>query len=162
MESFCAIRAVGALSSFLAPSAGLRSVFSGDDEDAVITDDAGGRVFSRMGTNALRTSSAADSLPHSLGLLGGVLDGLFGMAAGVVVAVVVFAGSVVYSVGYFTGSKEYGGRTVGGKVGRNRSADDIGMVPEEAEKQSASIREAAAILEEALVGEGRLSRIVVA
>ena len=126
-------------------------------------------MFSRIGTNALRTSSAADSLPHSLGLLGGVLDGLFGIAAGVVVAAVAFAGSVVYSVGYFTGSKEYGGRTVGGKVGGNRSADDIGMVPEETEKNIATIREAAGILEELpfgerepLVGEGRLSRIVVA
>lgn len=100
----------------------------------MITDDVGGSVFNLMGTNALRISSAADSLPHSLGLLGGVFDGLLGMAAGVVVTMVAFGGSVVYSVGYLMCSKVYGGRTVGGKVGGNRSVVGIGMVPGEAQK----------------------------
>lgn len=64
-------------------------------------------MFSLIGTKALlRTSSAVTSLSDSLGLLGGVLDGLFGIVEAVVVVVVeivdiVFPCNVVYSVGYF-------------------------------------------------------------
>lgn len=80
------MRATGALRSFLVPSGFFGNVLSGDDDDGVrgVTD---GRVLSLIGTKALRTSSAADSLPLSLGLLGGVLDGLFGS-----ISVVVFGG----------------------------------------------------------------------
>lgn len=126
------IRAVGALSSFFVPSmAFFDGILSEGDEDAVTTDVAGGKVFNLIGTNALRISSAADSLPDSLGLFGGVLDGLFGMVADTVVLLVVFGGSVAYSVGYFTWSNGYDGKTVGGKVGGNKSVVGIGIVPEE-------------------------------
>lgn len=103
---FWEIRVFGAFSSFLTPSIGLLgTVVSGDEAVALITDVVGGNVFNLMGTNALRISSAADSLPDSLGLLGGVLDGLLGMAdCAIVVVVVVFGGSDAYSVGYFTWS----------------------------------------------------------
>ena len=99
------IRAVGALSSFFVLSMTFfDGILSEGDEDAVTTDVAGGKVFNLIGTNALRISSAADSLPDSLGLFGGVLDGLFGMVADTAVLLVVFGGSVAYSVGYFTWS----------------------------------------------------------
>lgn len=108
----------GIFNLFLVPSVGFfGTILSGDEEDAVITELVGGRVFNLMGTNALRTSSPFDSLPNSLGLFGGVLDGLLGMVAGVLLVVLVFAGRVAYSVGYMTGSNGYDGRTVGGKVG---------------------------------------------
>lgn len=127
------MRAVGALSSFLEPSTTpfLVGSRSGDEaEEAVTTDVVGGRVFNLMGTKALRTSSAADSLPDSLGLFGGVLDGLVGIVACALELLLDFGGSVVaYSAGYFTWSNGYDGRTDGGNVGGNRSVDGIGMVP---------------------------------
>lgn len=122
---------VGAFNSFLPLSSVFFGVIlSGDEQDAAMTVDAGGRVFNLMGTNALRISSAADSLPDSLGLFGGVLDGLFGMVADVVVVLVVFGGRVAYSAGYLTWSNGYDGRTVGGNAGGNRSDVGIGIVPE--------------------------------
>lgn len=126
------MRAVGALSSFLEPSTTpfLVGSRSGEAEEAVTTDVVGGRVFNLMGTKALRTSSAADSLPDSLGLFGGVLDGLVGIVACALELLLDFGGSVVaYSAGYFTWSNGYDGRTDGGNVGGNRSVDGIGMVP---------------------------------
>lgn len=107
------ISAVGALSSFLVPSGFLGSVLSGEEDEGVI-EDTGGRVLRRIGTKALRTSSGDDSLPLSLGLLGGVLEGLFGTI------IVAFGGSGGYS--YFMWSaKGYEGITVGGKLGAKRS-----------------------------------------
>lgn len=94
------IRAVGALSSFFIPwMAFLDGILSEGDDAAMTMDVVGGKVFNLIGTNALRISSAADSLPDSLGLFGGVLDGLFGMVADTAVLLVVFGGSVAYSVG---------------------------------------------------------------
>lgn len=75
------IRAFGALSSHRVPSIGLllllllllQFILSGD------ADEAGIIVLGLIGAKALRTTSSGDdSLPLSLGLRGGVLDGLFG------------------------------------------------------------------------------------
>lgn len=93
LDAFCETIVLGALRSFLTPSAGLlvTVVVSGEDEVAGKPDEAIGMAFSLMGTNALRISSAVDSLPDSLGLLGGVLEGLVGTTGcvvGMVVAVV--------------------------------------------------------------------------
>lgn len=107
-DVFSEMRVLGAFSSFLTPSVGfLLGRVSGDEAVAPITDDdddVGGSVFNLIGTNALRISSAADSLPESLGLLGGVLDGLVGMGGCELVVVVVFGGRAAYSVGYFAWS----------------------------------------------------------
>lgn len=131
------MRAVGAFSSFLVLSiAFFGRIRSGDEEEAVMADDIGGRVFNLIGTNALRISSGADSLPDSLGLFGGVLDGLLGLVAGVVVLLLlVFGGNVAYSVGYFAWSNGYAGRTGGGNAGGNKSGDGIGIVPEDRRKK---------------------------
>lgn len=88
---------LGAFNSHLIPSAGFFDGTGrpGDDDDGATTA-TGGSVLSLIGTKALRTSSAADSLPLSLGLIGGVLDGLFGNAG------VLFVGIPGYSVGYLT------------------------------------------------------------
>lgn len=90
-----------------------------------------------MRTKALLTSSPVLSLPDSLGLTGGVLDGLLAIvgavdvAVVVVVLIVVLCGSVVYSR-YLIWSNEYGARTDGGKPGAKRSGDGgSGIVPDE-------------------------------
>lgn len=79
--------AVGAFNSFLVPSVGFFGFLSGDDDDEDVLG-GGGKVFCPRGMKALRTSSAADSLPDSLGL-GGDLDGLGAIASTDVIAFVV-------------------------------------------------------------------------
>jgi hypothetical protein len=79
------MRAVGAFSSFRVPSSGFL-VFgrSGDEEEGTIEADRLVLVpLKRIGTKALRTSSGAESLPLSLGLLGGVREGLLARSSAV-------------------------------------------------------------------------------
>lgn len=145
------MRAVGALSSFLEPSTMallvvvvVTSSLSGDEEEAGVMTAVvvGGSVFNLMGTKALRISSGADSLPDSLGLLGGVLDGLVGIVACALELLLDFGGSVVaaYSAGYLTWSNGYDGSTDGGNVGGNRSVDGIGIVPARTRKKRNEMR----------------------
>lgn len=105
-DDFRDISVVGAFRSFLVPSAGrLGMLLSGDEEDVT---GVCGKVFRRIGIKALRTSSAGESLPLSLGLLGGVLEGLFGRTVvfigGVVGRTVADFGGITpkSAVGYFT------------------------------------------------------------
>lgn len=123
------IYVVGAFNSHLLPSIGFFGVdncclLGGDDDDGVeigVCDN----VFNLIGTKALRISSAADSLLLSLGVLGGVRDGLFGNAG------VLFVGIPEYSLGYFTCSWNgyVDGSTVWEKFCVNKSADGIGTAP---------------------------------
>lgn len=92
-DSLWEMSAVGAFSSFLTPSVGFFALLSnGDDDDDA--DVLGGRVLTRRGTKALRTSSVGESLQDVLPLGGDELDGLLisppvaGVDAVVVIVVV--------------------------------------------------------------------------
>ena len=99
----CDMRVVGAFNSDLTPSVvRLDIVLPGEDDDGVTALPCGGNVFSLIGTKALRTSSGEESLPLSLGLRGGVRDGLFGIAGPLMLGVPVLFGNPGYSEGYFT------------------------------------------------------------